>query len=58
MRTVQLATLDEATLGALMMHSMLETVITALALGVDAFDQPAVEQGKSLARRYLVEESP
>ncbi len=40
-------------LGALMMHAMLETVIAAHLLGVDPYDQPAVEDGKERARRYL-----
>jgi glucose-6-phosphate isomerase len=35
------------------MHFMLETIIGAHLLGVDAFDQPAVEEGKVLAKRYL-----
>ena len=42
-------------LGALLMHFMLETVIAAELLGVNAFDQPAVEESKALARRYLAE---
>src|SRR5215213_2800695 len=52
-RTIHLARLDERSLGALMMHFMLETIIAAHLLGVDAFDQPAVEEGKVLAKRYL-----
>ena len=40
-------------MGALTMHYMLETVIAAHLLGVDPFDQPAVEEGKVLARSYL-----
>ena len=35
------------------MHFMLETVLAADLLGVDPFDQPAVEAGKILARRHL-----
>jgi glucose-6-phosphate isomerase len=35
------------------MHFMLETIITGHAMGVDPFDQPAVEEGKVLARQYL-----
>jgi len=45
--------LGEYQLGALMMHFMLETVIAADLLGVNPFDQPAVEEGKRLAREYL-----
>jgi glucose-6-phosphate isomerase len=52
-RTIQLAKLDEASLGELLMHFMLETVIAAHLLGLDAFDQPAVEEGKLLAKKYL-----
>ena len=52
-RVIRLNTLDERTMGALMMHFMLETMIGADLLGVDAFDQPAVEQGKVLTRQYL-----
>ena len=52
-RTIHLTDLDEYTLGELLMHFMLETIIAAHLLGVDAFDQPAVEQGKVLAKRYL-----
>ena len=54
-RLLRLPKLDEATLGALLMHFMLETIIAADLLGVDAFDQPAVEEGKVLARQYLGE---
>jgi len=47
--------LDEFALGALFMHFMLETIIAGKVLGVDPFDQPAVEEGKILARQYLAE---
>ncbi len=52
-RQLSLERLDETALGALMMHFMLETVLAAHLLGVDPFNQPAVEQGKALAREYL-----
>ncbi len=54
-RTIHVDTLDEEHLGALMMHFMLETILTGYALGVDPFDQPAVEEGKLLAKTYLTE---
>jgi glucose-6-phosphate isomerase len=54
-RVFHLPVLEERTLGALLMHFMLETIIAADLLGVDAFDQPAVEEGKVLARQYLGE---
>src|SRR5215468_5792051 len=52
-RTIHISRLDEENLGELMMHFMLETVIAAHLLGIDAFDQPAVEEGKVLAKKYL-----
>ena len=52
-RTIHLPRLDEEQMGELLMHFMLETIIAAQLLGVDAFDQPAVEEGKILAKKYL-----
>ena len=54
-RTMHLDRLDEATLGELLMHFMLETIIAAHLMGVDPFDQPAVEEGKVLTKRYLAD---
>jgi glucose-6-phosphate isomerase len=54
-RRFHIARLDEKTLGALLMHFMLETIIAADLFGVNAFDQPAVEEGKVIARQYLGE---
>jgi glucose-6-phosphate isomerase len=54
-RTIQLDRLDEPSLGELLMHCMLETIIAARLLGVDPFDQPAVEEGKQLAKQYLAQ---
>ncbi len=54
-RVMRLAAMDERAMGGLMMHFMLETIIAAHLLGVDPFDQPAVEEGKVLARRYMEE---
>jgi glucose-6-phosphate isomerase len=52
-RSIHLPRLDEESLGELLMHFMLETIIAAHLLGLDAFDQPAVEEGKVLAKKYL-----
>ncbi len=52
-RTIDIERLDERALGALMMHFMLETILAGHLLGVDPFDQPAVELGKIITRRYL-----
>lgn len=52
-RRIHIETLDERALGELLMHFMLETILAGYAFGVDPFDQPAVEEGKILAKRYL-----
>ncbi len=52
-RHMRLDAVDEHSLGALMMHFMLETIIAANMMGVDPFDQPAVEDGKIRARAYM-----
>ena len=52
-RGLTVPALDERALGALFMHFMLETILMGCLTGVDPFDQPAVEEGKVLARKYL-----
>ena len=52
-RTFDLDRLDEASLGALMMHCMLETILAARLMGVDPFDQPAVELAKVITRERV-----
>jgi len=52
-RVIAVDAVDERTMGALMMHFMLETIISAHLLGIDPFDQPAVEDGKRRVRSYL-----
>jgi glucose-6-phosphate isomerase len=54
-RVMRIEAVDERAMGGLMMHFMLETIIAAHLFGVDPFDQPAVEEGKVLARRYMEE---
>ena len=58
LRRIGLRRLDERALGGLLMHFMLETIIAAGLMGVDPFSQPAVEQGKRLARDYLADSAP
>lgn len=52
-REIKLPYLDAEMLGGLLMHFMIETIATAQLIDVDAFDQPAVEESKQLARDYL-----
>jgi glucose-6-phosphate isomerase len=54
-RTIHVPTIDERAIGALMMHFFLETILAAHLLGVDPFDQPAVEEGKVLAKQYMAQ---
>lgn len=57
-RRITVDRLDERALGALFMQFMVETILMGKLMGVDPFDQPAVEEGKVLARKYLEGGSP
>lgn len=52
-RILSIPTLDEEVMGELLMYYMLETMIAAKLLNINAFNQPAVEEGKILTRTYL-----
>ena len=56
-RTLALPHADAHALGELIVLLETETVAMAELLGVDPFDQPAVEEGKVLAREYLTKSS-
>lgn len=47
-------TLDTQTMGALLMHFMIETVLVAQMLGINAYDQPAVEHVKMLTKQFML----
>lgn len=53
LRIFTLQQLNESSLGALMMHFILETIIMAKLMGINAFDQPSVEYGKSVTHNIL-----
>lgn len=53
LRRMEIDRLDEKTLGALLMHFILETIFTCHLFDVNPFDQPAVEDGKKLTKMYL-----
>ncbi len=57
LREIKLQKLDAFSLGALMMHFMLETIFGGELFGVNTYDQPAVEEGKILAKHYLASEA-
>ncbi len=55
-RTIALPHLNEESIGALLMHFMMETLFVAfLRGGFDPFDQPRVEDGKQKIRHQLEE---
>ena len=45
--------IDEENIGMLMANSIIETIAACIYFDVDPFDQPAVEQGKVLTKKYL-----
>lgn len=53
LRLLSFANLDAYTLGGIAMHFMLETIVLGFMMGVDPFDQPAVEDAKRATRAYL-----
>jgi glucose-6-phosphate isomerase len=52
-REILLAEINEESMGALMANSIIETIAACIYFEVDPFDQPAVEQGKILTKKYL-----
>ena len=54
-RVIHIPSINPQSLGALCMHFVFETLFASELLSVNPFDQPAVEQGKILAKQYLME---
>lgn len=54
-RTFSLHDRDAYAIGELIMLLEMETVVVAELMGIDAFDQPAVEESKELTRKYLAD---
>ena len=52
-REILLNEINEEEMGTLMTVSIMETIAACIYFGVDPFDQPAVEQGKILTKKYL-----
>ena len=53
-REIYCKIINEYTLGQLLAYFMMETIAACYLIGVDPFNQPAVEQGKKLTRDYLL----
>ena len=52
-REILLNEINEEAMGTLMAFSIMETIAACIYFEVDPFDQPAVEQGKALTKKYL-----
>jgi len=52
-REILIDEINEESMGTLMAASIMETIATCVYFEVDPFDQPAVEQGKILTKKYL-----
>jgi glucose-6-phosphate isomerase len=52
-RNIVLDKINEYSMGSLMANSIIETIAACIYFDVDPFDQPAVEQGKILTKKYL-----
>jgi len=52
-RNIYCNQINEFILGQLMAYFMMETIAACHLIGVDPFNQPAVEQGKKLTKDYL-----
>ena len=52
-RTFEMTNRSEQALGEFFCFFVLETILLGQALGVNPFDQPAVEEVKSLTKRFL-----
>jgi len=54
-RQIHIPNIDEFSLGKLLALSMVETIASCTYLNVNPFNQPAVEQGKILTKKFLTE---
>ena len=52
-RRITLESYNEKFIGSLMMFFFIETIFSCFLLQVNPFDQPAVEEGKKLTKRFL-----
>lgn len=58
LRVLRTGRLDEAAMGELLLMHMVETITVAAMMGVDPYDQPAVEEGKKRTRDILRAKAP
>jgi len=53
LRVIQIREIHELVIGSLMMFFFLETIFSCYLKNVDPFNQPAVEEGKILTKKFL-----
>ena len=56
LRLIELDEINETVIGSLMMFLFLETIFSCYFINVDPFNQPAVEEGKFLTKKFLENE--
>ena len=56
LRVIELDEINEKVIGSLMMFLFLETIFSCYFINVDPFNQPAVEEGKILTKKFLENE--
>ena len=56
LRVIELDEINEKAIGSLMMFLFLETIFSCYFINVDPFNQPAVEEGKILTKKFLENE--
>ena len=56
LKVIELDEINEKAIGSLMMFLFLETIFSCYFINADPFDQPAVEEGKILTKKFLENE--
>ena len=56
LRIIELDEINEKVLGSLIMFLFLETIFSCYFINIDPFNQPAVEEGKILTKKFLENE--
>jgi glucose-6-phosphate isomerase len=56
-REIEVSSFNEVTIGALFSHFILETLLMGILLKIDPLTQPAVDAGKILAKKFLLNPS-
>ena len=56
LRVIELEEINEKVIGSLMMFLFLETIFSCYFINVDPFNQPSVEEGKVLTKKFLENE--